>query len=283
MNAARSDLGKATAFYLSAVGLSTLVSVLVTAFDKPHAIGFVMFTPLAAVLLTLLVFTRDGYRKAGWQSLGLNRAGWGQWPLAIWLPLVLLASSYAISTLVGVAYWHWPAGTGVAGFAADTLANLVIGTLFALGEELGWRGYLLPRLLGLGRGRAMLLSGFLHGVWHLPMILLTTTYHSDGNRLVVVPLFLATLTAAGVFFGYLRLRSNSVWPAAVAHGAFNTIWSALATLTVPTSALWMEYLSGESGVITLVLAIVAVTFLYCNGKAVLLKKPAQIPRSGIST
>lgn len=93
----------------------------------------------------------------------------------------------------------------------------------------------------------------------------------------------ATLTAAGVFFGFLRLRSHWVWPAAVAHGAFNTIWSALAVLAVPTSTLWMEYLSGESGAITLALAIVAVTYLYCKGQKVLLKKPAQIPRPGIST
>jgi membrane protease YdiL (CAAX protease family) len=276
----RSDLGKATVFYLIAVGLCTAVAVLVTAFDRPQAIGFVMFTPLAAVLLTVLVFTRRDERREGWQSLGLTRAGWRQWPLAIWLPLVLLASSYLISTAVGVATWQWPADTGVAAYAADLLAMLVIDTLFAFGEELGWRGYLLPKLLGLGRGRAMLLSGFLHGVWHLPVILLTTTYHSEGNRLVVVALFLATLTAAGVFFGYLRLRSNSVWPAAVAHGAFNTIWSALAALAVPTSALWMEYLSGESGAITLVLAIVAVTFLYCKGRTTLLKEPARFPVPG---
>jgi len=65
----------------------------------------------------------------------------------------------------------------------------------------------------------------------------------------------------GVFYGYLRLSTNSLWPVALAHGAFNTIWSALAALTVPTSALWMEYLSGESGIITLILAMIAVSFL----------------------
>lgn len=274
------ELGQAAVFYLIAVGLCTVVSVLTTVLDKPEAIGFVMFTPLVAVLLTVLVFTRRGERREAWRSLGLARAGWGQWPLAIWLPLALLGSSYGISVLVGLARWSWPADTGIALYAANLAAMLVIDTLFAFGEELGWRGYLLPRLMGLGRGRALLLSGFLHGVWHLPVILLTSSYHSEGNRLVVVLLFLATLTAAGIFFGHLRLRSQSMWPAAVAHGAFNTIWSALAALAVPTSVLWMEYLSGETGAITLVLAVVAVTILYCRSKATLIKEPARIPVPG---
>jgi membrane protease YdiL (CAAX protease family) len=261
MNANRNELAKATIYYLLAIGLCALMAVLVTARDMPEAIGFVMFTPLTAVLLTMLVFTRDGYHKAGWQALGLQRAGWRLWPLGFGLPLVLLASSYVISTAVGVASWHWPANTSAPAFAANLLGDLLIGTVFAFGEEIGWRGYLLPRLLGLGRTRALLLSGFLHGAWHLPVILMTTTYHSEGNRLIVVPLFLLTLTTAGIFFGYLRLRGNSTWPAAFAHGAFNTIWSAFAAVTVPTSPLWMEYLSGESGLVTLVLAIVAVSLL----------------------
>lgn len=256
-----SNATKAILFYLIAIGLSTLVSVLTVALDAPNAIGFVMFTPLIAVLLMLCVFTRDGYSKAGWQSLGLGRIGWRGCPMAIWLPLVLLTSSYALACLIGVARWQWPVDMALGPYAAGLVAELLAGTLFALGEEIGWRGYLLPKLLGLGRGRAVLVAGLLHGMWHLPMILLTPFYHGDGNRFIVVPLFLLTLTVGGVFYGYLRLTSASVWPVALAHGAFNTIWLALAALTVPTSVLWMEYLSGESGAITLILAVIAGIFL----------------------
>jgi len=91
-------------------------------------------------------------------------------------------------------------------------------------EEIGWRGYLLPHLLPLGPMRAMLLSGLLHGLWHLPLLLLTPFYHASGNRLLVVGLFLLTLTVAGLLYGYLRLTSGSVWPVALAHGALNTFW-----------------------------------------------------------
>ena len=252
---------KALLFYLIAIGLSTLVSVLTVVLDRPNAIGFVMFTPLVAVVLMLCVITRDGYTSAGWHILGLQRAGWRAWPIALWLPLALLSGSYAISCLIGIARWQWPTDMSLGQYGADLLASFVIGTLFALGEEIGWRGYLLPRLLGMGKIRATLLCGLLHGMWHLPMILLTPFYHGNGNRLIVIPLFLLTFTVGGVFYGYLRLTSDSVWPVALAHGAFNTFWGALAALTVPTSVLWMEYLSGESGVITLILAGIAVLFL----------------------
>ncbi|RPI24244.1 MAG: CPBP family intramembrane metalloprotease [Chloroflexota bacterium] len=77
-------------------------------------------------------------------------------------------------------------------------------------EEIGWRGYFLPHLLPLGRNRALLHSGQFHGVFHLPLILLTPFYHGLGNRLIVIPLFLMALTAAGVWYGYLRLRNRSV-------------------------------------------------------------------------
>lgn len=256
-----SDFSKAGIYYLLAIGFATLVSVLVMTLDTPTMLGLVMFAPLLAVLLMLLVLTPDGYRKSAWQSLGLQQAGLSAWPLALLLPLVLLGASFEITTLVGVAHWQLPADTTWGAFLLNLLPELVIDTLFALGEEIGWRGYLLPKLSRLGTVRAALLCGLLHGLWHLPMILLTPFYHGEGNRWIVIPLFLLMLTLGGVFYSYLRLSSHSLWPVAIGHGAFNAFWSAFTALAVPTSSLWMEYLSGESGVIPLLLALVAVTFL----------------------
>jgi membrane protease YdiL (CAAX protease family) len=141
---------------------------------------------------------------------------------------------------------------GAISLLLNLIVGLIISSLYALAEEIGWRGYLLPHLLPLGRMRALLLSGLLHGIWHLPLMLLTPFYHGSGNRLIVVVLFLLTLTVAGVLYGYLRLTSGSVWPVALAHGALNTFWFQFATLTVAASSpLLLEYLAGESGVLSL--------------------------------
>jgi membrane protease YdiL (CAAX protease family) len=133
----------------------------------------------------------------------------------------------------------------------------------SLAEELGWRGYFFPRLAALGPGRAMFLSGLLHGVWHLPLMLFTSFYHGEGNRLIVVGLFLATLTIAGALYGYLRLTTASVWPAALAHSAHNMFWFVFSSFTVTTSPLATEYLAGESGLLTIIgYALVAGWLLY---------------------
>ncbi|CAN5746310.1 hypothetical protein BH10CHL1_BH10CHL1_02280 [soil metagenome] len=255
------DRTKATLFYLMAITFATGVAVATITLHNPDLLGYVMFTPLLATLLMLLVVTRDGYSKAGWQSLGIQRAGLRAWPLALWLPLLVLGCSFETATLLGVAHWQWPAGATWGHFLPDLLAGLLINTLFALGEEIGWRGYLLPKLLPLGPVRAALLGGLLHGMWHLPMILLTPFYHGDGNRWIVVPLFLLTLSVGGVFYSYLRLTSDSVWPVALGHGAFNLFWGMFTDLAVPVAPLMMEYLAGESGILALIFALLTVGFL----------------------
>jgi membrane protease YdiL (CAAX protease family) len=243
---------KAGIFYALAFGLSLGVALLSPVLGEATPL-VAMFTPLTAVLLIFFVVTRDGYSKTGWLSLGLHRPGLRSWGLAVLAPLLVLGGAYGVAWSIGVGQPSVPGGQELLALPLKLLISIAIGALLgALGEEVGWRGYLLPHLMPLGRTRALLVSGFLHGVWHLPVMLLTPFYHSLGNRFIVVPLFLLSITAAGVFYGYLRLTSNSVWPAAIAHRAVNSFWDQFATLTIPVSPLALEYLAGESGVFTLI-------------------------------
>ena len=256
-----SSLMKATLFYSIALGLILLLVLLGQGLGE-SILALVMFTPLSAVLLMQFVVTRDGTTRAGWQILGLHRLGLRTWGFAILAPFVVLFCTYAIAWGTGIGRLDQTALNGA--FALDgpvsilrivflILLGVVISTFLALAEEIGWRGYLLPQLLPLGQTRALLLSGLLQGIWHLPLILLTPFYHPEGNRWIVSLLFVLTISVAGVFFGYLRLTSNSVWPAALAHGAFNSFWSTFTGITIAvTSAEVLEYWAGESGVITLV-------------------------------
>jgi len=99
-----------------------------------------------------------------------------------------------------------------------TLAPL-FNTLFGLGEELGWRGFLLPQLLPLGQGRAILLSGLVWGIWHAPAILQGHNYPSQP----VLGVFLMTVFCIlmGAIFAWLYLRTRSPWAPALAHGSLN--------------------------------------------------------------
>ena len=107
------------------------------------------------------------------------------------------------------------------------------------GEELGWRGYLLPHLLPMGRTRARVLVGLTQAAWHMPAIFLTTwIYPPEANKLIVVPLFVATMIGESFFLGPLRLYTGSVWPASLGHATFNGIVPALAAFTATSSRSW---------------------------------------------
>jgi hypothetical protein len=113
----------------------------------------------------------------------------------------------------------------------------------------------------LGDKPAILLSGFLHGTWHLPLMLLTPFYVAEGNRWLTVPLFLLLLTAAGAIYGALRLATGSLWPAVILHVTFSVFLGLSSTLSVMRSPLGI-YLVGESGVLTLGLtAVIAFWFM----------------------
>lgn len=102
--------------------------------------------------------------------------------------------------------------------------NALVSSLAAFGEELGWRGWLVPNLLPLGRWPALLLSGLVWSVWHAPIILLGYNFgYTDIRGLALMTCFCLPL---GVLLGWLRLRTASLWPAVVAHGAVNAATSA---------------------------------------------------------
>lgn len=95
----------------------------------------------------------------------------------------------------------------------------IFSSFAAFGEELGWRGWLLPNLLPLGTLPALLISGAIWGVWHAPVILLG--YNYGRTDILGVLLMVGWCVLLGVVIGWLRLRSASVWPAVFAHGAIN--------------------------------------------------------------
>jgi membrane protease YdiL (CAAX protease family) len=250
---------KALLFYALTLGMSLAIALLATPYIGELGTLIVMVTPTVAVLLMQLVFTRDGYTRRGWSDLALHRTGWRVLPLTFGGPLLILGISYGIVWATGIAQVQLPGGFG--DVLLNAAMNFGVALIFCLGEEIGWRGYLLPKLQRYGTTAALLITGFLQAVWHLPFIVFTVFYHGDGNVWIVVPLFVSTMTVAGVFFGYLRIAGKSTWPAAIAHAAFNAYWNVFAAITVASSPLAFEYLAGESGLLTLLGTAIAAIVL----------------------
>jgi len=212
-------------------------------------------------LVMLLVVTRDGYSREGWKSLGLHRPGLNVWWIAFGATLLITVAASAVVWATPFASFIVPEG-GIADAAINFLINfLILALTFSLAEEIGMRGYLLPKLLPLGRSRALFLSGLVFATWHMPLILLTPVF-PVGNKLISLPLFYGTVVAASFFFGYLRIYTGSTWPAAIAHAVHNAAWGALGAFTATSSAVLVnKYLVGDYGLLILVGTVIGAVWV----------------------
>jgi uncharacterized protein len=104
--------------------------------------------------------------------------------------------------------------------AAFTIAP-IINTLFAMGEELGWRGYLLPQLLHLGEWKAIIISSVIWGFWHAPAIMQGHNY--PGYPVAGVFMMVIFTVLLGIIFSWLYLNTKSPWVPALAHGSVNAV------------------------------------------------------------
>ena len=223
-------------------------------------------------------FAKIGFDDVGWRPGRLQ-----YWLLAVATPLLVASISYSISWLTGVSELS-PAPedllirNGVSSPLVLVLTaypiSFVFGCLAALGEELGWRGFLIPKLYKTTWKYPLILSSVIWGVWHLPLIL-WGGYASSDIPLLSAALFLVMILCSGVFVGWLRMTSGSVWVAMAYHAAHNLfLQTAFEVFNKPGRL--SQYLSGESGVIP---CLVYILVLFIGYK--LLSRTSFWSRAGV--
>jgi membrane protease YdiL (CAAX protease family) len=129
-----------------------------------------------------------------------------------------------------------------------------------LGEEIGWRGFLVPELAKRhGFVATALISGIIWALWHYPILLLGS-YHSRTPVWYYLPLFTVTVTTINFLWTWMRLKSGSIWPCVFLHAAHNTfIQRFFDPLTVFNTKTW--YVATEFGAaLTVVSILMAVYF-----------------------
>src|SRR5262249_55094725 len=135
----------------------------------------------------------------------------------------------------------------VARFAAWLAYGLVlspVGALSAAGEEFGWRGYMLTRLIDARVPRPVLVSGVIWAAWHLPLIL-SGQYAAGPSPALSALVFVLDVVAFAYLVAYLRLATGSVWPAVLAHASWNTLIQGVFDASTQGDSIWV----GESGIL----------------------------------
>jgi membrane protease YdiL (CAAX protease family) len=147
-------------------------------------------------------------------------------PLAV--PMVVYGLAYLIAWLAGLAQWspgggRWTTGTQIALNLVINLSVLsIIGTATALGEEIGWRGYLQPRLDAAGVRISVLIVWVCQVVYHVPLVA-GAGYASTGSLLGDVARFAPADLALAFIWAAESYRAASLWPAVFFHSFHNTV------------------------------------------------------------
>ena len=262
-------------FFAIVILLSTVTETLICRGGPEWLYLILMWIPaLAATVANCISFRENGepfslkklFAKGGFRKCRLRYV-----LLGCLLPLVYLLVPYMV-------YWRlYPENFAYHGdplvlVLKDILPVLVIGILIslmsALGEEIGWRGFMVPALHErLGLNKTLLISSLFWCCWHLPL-LIGGGYMSGTPLWYQLPAFALHIFPVGVMAGLLTLESGSVWPAAFLHAAHNNYDQAV--FQVITAGANKMYFVSETGVLTILCAWALAVILYMR-----VKKQAQ--------
>ena len=245
--------------------------------NHPNLVLVLMWMPALSSAVARLALG-EGIRDVSFRfggKVGLRSIGF-----AVLMPLIVGAVAYGIAWTTGLvgfsAITPSPAELAMSP-AAERLAALepiarfltsvalgatiftVYGCLWTAGEEIGWRGYMLTRLIAAGVPQPLFVSGLIWAVWHFPLIL-SGAYASGPHPILSAGLFIFTTMGIALVAGVSRLRSGSVWPAIVLHAAWNSIiQNPFDRSSVgPGATVWV----GESGVLVAVTTLIVGLLVY---------------------
>jgi hypothetical protein len=205
----------------------------------------VMWVPGLAALVTTQYITREGRSRLRIR-IGTLRP---YIEAAVIAPLCFTLI-YGITWALGLTRPDWQAetirtliaeagGTAEMPFSPAILLALLLGasifvspfmnSAMGFGEELGWRGYLLPKLMPLGKPRAYTILGLVWGLWHAPLIAVGFNY--PGFPVWGIVMMMGLTTALGIYINEMTLRHDSSILAGWIHGTFNSqaygVWRVL--------------------------------------------------------
>lgn len=195
----------------------------------------VMWSPGIAAILTCLILKRS-ISSLPWR--------WGKWRWNWYAWLLPIAYGLVIYLPV------WVFGLGGSGFGnVDTLSDwtnqvtggdepnsvaivtavimlatigMVSAASRALGEEIGWRGFMIWEMRKIMPFWAIgLVSGLIWAIWHWPAILFTDYNAGEGSFILQMFIFTMAIVPQGIVYAYFAFKSESLWPPVILHASHN--------------------------------------------------------------
>ncbi len=248
-----------------------------------------MWSPGLAAIVTQLIASRS-LRGLGW------RLGAGRWlglayilPIAYALPVYVIAwvtglGTFPNSDLVASLAEQFSIGNAATAVALFVLIGATLGVLtnlvFALGEEIGWRGLFVPELAKITNfTNTVLISGTVWAMWHMPGIFLADYNSGGAPDLYSAICFFVLVIGISYPFAWLTLKSGSLWPAALLHASHNQFIQGVFDQLTDISRV-TPYITGEFGAgLALSSLVVAYVFWRKRREVTSSNQPARAEQS----
>jgi membrane protease YdiL (CAAX protease family) len=253
-------------FYFIIIPIGTL-----SAGHGMYVLGL-MYCPALSAFITCKILKRK-IANLGW--------GWGKPRYQLWAYLVPLLYSLASYLIIWIAGWggfynHTFVNETAKSFGWEQLPNGLVILLYfvitgiygmarslssALGEEIGWRGFLVPELSKTASyTKTSLIVGCIWAVWHFP-VLIFADYNSGTPAWYGLTCFTVMVVSISFVFTWFRLKSNSLWTGAMLHASHNLFIQAFFTpITADTGHT--KYFIDEFGVVVPVICLITAIYFW---------------------
>ena len=249
-------------------------------------VAALMWCPGLAAMLTCRLAGRS-----------LSTLGWG-WPraryvlLSFFVPVAYASLAYGVVWALGLGglnrefvailparfgFPHMPGWAATAMYVAFTGSVGIFGSMSsALGEEIGWRGFLVPELAKrFSFTQVGWISGVIWASWHAP-ILLFADYNAGTNRGYALACFAVLVIADCYVMAWLRLRSGSLWTGCILHASHNLYIQGIFDVLMRDTGKTLWYTTEFGCALALTVTVFAVVFWTKRGELAVQEPAAAV-------
>lgn len=204
--------------------------------------------------ISAFIIKRIYYRKE--KLFGLNRCKLSYILTGLFIPVIYLGLSYGL-------YWIINRDVMTGEIYSNSIGILIVlfinSIILVTGEEIGWRGFLLPKMSEIWNVKtAVVVSGLIWAIWHFPLMI-AGLYKPGTPFWYQLPIFTIEIIAITAIMALTRLKSKSVLPAIILHASHNYFDQIIfSPLTVGEKS---AYFVGETGVITAAIIVLVAFFV----------------------
>lgn len=195
-------------------------------------------------------------KNKDFSDIGLKPGGVKYNGLAFFIPMLGALISFILCSFIDIRIMGLPDGVPYSKVLKQSIMLFLLGYGSALGEELGWRGYLVPKIYQTNWKFPTLIVGLIWVLWHIPIVAFSG-YYQTLNPWIVILLYSSAILGFNYFICWIRMKSGSMWSATLTHASYNfffqTFWLHFLFKTPGKNVELWEIIGGDVGVLPILI------------------------------